>query len=275
METPSYFSVITADVRYDKELNSQQKLLFSEITTLTQATGECWASNAYFARLYEVDTRTIQRWIMKLKERGYISIQLIYKKGTKQVEKRIIRILIPPTTKVSPPHDNSVTTPHDKNVVDNNTSRNSTRDNNIEEEDIEVPKAIKKPQQGRANSSEVLASLKEDNPGKSSADLLLGMFFDLASETGSGMRRLNPMHIKRAIRDILIAGNVSADDVCHAIGYLFSEENFSQGQYAIILRRANQLTEDKVNQLLVYVDELKRKQPAKSVGGIEGAGRRL
>jgi len=73
-DKPSYFSILTAAVRYDKSLCANAKLLFSEITALTQAEGYCWASNKYFAELYDVDVSTIKRWISDLEKSGHIEL---------------------------------------------------------------------------------------------------------------------------------------------------------------------------------------------------------
>lgn len=91
-ENPSYYSVTPADVRYDNRLTDSEKLLYSEITALTQSSGECWASNEYFAKLYDVTNSTISRRISNLKKHGYLDVELLYKDGTKQIEKRIIKI---------------------------------------------------------------------------------------------------------------------------------------------------------------------------------------
>lgn len=72
IESPSYFAIIPASVRYDKNLCANAKLLYGEITALCHKEGYCWASNRYFANLYDVDERTIKRWIANLEENGYI-----------------------------------------------------------------------------------------------------------------------------------------------------------------------------------------------------------
>ncbi|MEX1377296.1 MAG: helix-turn-helix domain-containing protein [Eubacteriales bacterium] len=107
---PNYYAIIPADVRYDKQLSSSEKLLYAEITALTHKEGYCWATNAYFAELYSVDRRTIQRWLDKLKKYKYIKIQLKYVRGTKQVESR--KIWIKDSKFDVIPSDNNATTPH-------------------------------------------------------------------------------------------------------------------------------------------------------------------
>ena len=92
MDKPSYFAILTADVRYDKTLKPLARLLYAEITALCNKEGYCWAGNQYFADLYEVDKNTVSGWIGQLKTRGYITVQLEYKEGTKQILNRYIRI---------------------------------------------------------------------------------------------------------------------------------------------------------------------------------------
>ena len=91
-EKPNYYAVIPADVRYDNTLRANEKLLYGEITALAQKTGECWASNKYFSELYEVKPNAIATWIKHLKEKQYILIDYIYEKGTKEIQKRIIKL---------------------------------------------------------------------------------------------------------------------------------------------------------------------------------------
>jgi hypothetical protein len=92
MDKPSYYAILTADVRYDKTLKPLARLLFAEITALCNKEGYCWASNQYFADLYEVDKTTVSGWIGQLKTRGYLTVQLEYKEGSKQILNRYIKI---------------------------------------------------------------------------------------------------------------------------------------------------------------------------------------
>lgn len=70
----SYYAIIPANVRYDPELTEKAKLLYGEITCLSNKEGYCFATNNYFANLYNCTTRAIQNAISKLQERGYIKV---------------------------------------------------------------------------------------------------------------------------------------------------------------------------------------------------------
>lgn len=140
-EKPNYYSVIPAIVRYDNELKPNEKLLYGEITSLTNKNNECWATNSYFAKLYNVKSATISRWISHLKEKGYVIVDFTYKNETKEIEKRVIKIVgVPISQSMNTyiPNNQEVLSetsrgyiPNnqegiDKKVKDNNTSNNNT-----------------------------------------------------------------------------------------------------------------------------------------------------
>ncbi len=74
-EQPSYYAIIPASVRYDGKLSSAAKLLYGEITALCNKSGYCWATNAYFAKLYGVTTRSASSWLSQLENGGYITMR--------------------------------------------------------------------------------------------------------------------------------------------------------------------------------------------------------
>lgn len=130
-ENPSYYAVIPSQVRYDSELSPNEKLLYGEITALASKMGECFATNNYFAELYNVHFKTVSKWIQHLKDKGYIHIEMSYKEGTKNIEKRIIRVNgIPIRENVTTYTPNSGEGIH-KKTEDNNTSINNIKNNNI------------------------------------------------------------------------------------------------------------------------------------------------
>ncbi|HEI7111592.1 TPA: helix-turn-helix domain-containing protein [Staphylococcus aureus] len=131
-EQPSYYSIITANVRYDNRLTDSEKLLFAEITSLSNKYGYCTASNGYFATLYNVVKETISRRISNLIKFGYLKIEII-KEGNEVKQRKMYPLTqssIPIDAKINTPIDNSVNTPIDANVKENNTSINITRLNN-------------------------------------------------------------------------------------------------------------------------------------------------
>lgn len=131
----SYYAIIPANVRYDKDLAPNAKLLYGEITALCNEKGFCWASNQYFAELYGVSVLSIKRWVNSLVTKGYVYRILTYKPNSKEVDKRILSIdggIKIDTTSVQKCYDPSIkndTSSSIKNDTDNNTSINNTFNN--------------------------------------------------------------------------------------------------------------------------------------------------
>lgn len=92
IEKPSYYVLIPANVRYDKDLSSNAKLLYGEIMALCNKDGYCCETNDYFAKLYNLTQVSVSRLIKNLKEKKYIETEIIYKEGTNQIDKRYIYI---------------------------------------------------------------------------------------------------------------------------------------------------------------------------------------
>ena len=133
-EKPNYFAVIPADVRYDENLKLGEKMMYGEITSLTQKTGECWASNSYFATLYKVTPQAISKWIKALEKQKYITIE--YEKEGKSITKRIIKLVSTDIDRVSTPVERGINTSlegYQHRIKENNTSINNTSINNKRE----------------------------------------------------------------------------------------------------------------------------------------------
>ena len=149
METPQnkgYIAIIPAIVRYDKDLKPNEKLLFGEISALMDAKGFCWASNKYFAELYDVAVETVSRWITHLVKKGYVKSKIIYAEDGKTVLQRKLWAVLPILDecedpidekikgideKIKTPIDEKIKTPIDKKVKEINTRVNITSINNI------------------------------------------------------------------------------------------------------------------------------------------------
>ncbi|EGO5057605.1 helix-turn-helix domain-containing protein [Enterococcus faecalis] len=144
-EHRGYYAIIPAIVRYDNHLNVNAKLLYGELTALANERGYCWATNQYFANLYNVSKRTIISWLKQLEERNYIKMQIFYKPNSKMVDRRHIYILPYPTDTefYTPSEENFITygknhqegdeenftTPSEENFTENNTLINNTKNN--------------------------------------------------------------------------------------------------------------------------------------------------
>lgn len=134
MERPGYYGILPANIRYDKNLKPMEKIMYSELTALSNKNGYCNATNSYFAELYEVGKNTVSLWIGDLEKAGYIKTKLIYEPGTKNIKERRIYITNLITKNDDTYHEKEVDpitknddTPITKNREDNNTSINNTR----------------------------------------------------------------------------------------------------------------------------------------------------
>lgn len=129
----NYYAVLPANVRYDKNITPNAKLLYAEITALCNDKGYCWAGNAYFAELYGVTKTSISNWISSLQKNGYIDVQFIYKENSKEIQSRHISIAN------NIPIQNNLNT-YSKNIVggiqNNFTDNNKIINNKIISKDI-------------------------------------------------------------------------------------------------------------------------------------------
>ena len=86
---PKYYAIIPAYVRYDNELNADEKIIYAEITALSILRGYCFATNKYFSSLYNCHINTISRRIKALEKHGYIKVVLGRDEKTKKYTRRI------------------------------------------------------------------------------------------------------------------------------------------------------------------------------------------
>ena len=65
---PGFYAVIPADVRYDERIPPNAKLLYAEISALSDASGVCNAGDEWFLRCYGLSDRTVRRLLSALEE---------------------------------------------------------------------------------------------------------------------------------------------------------------------------------------------------------------
>lgn len=134
----SYYAVIPAPVLYSKDLTNFQKLLYANISALTNKDGYCFASNEYFSDLFGTTIETISRAISGIAKAGFVMIEIDKKAGN--VRKIYLSEQIPLLTKKSIGIDKNINTPIDKKVNNNNIVINSTNNTNIDKSILERKK---------------------------------------------------------------------------------------------------------------------------------------
>lgn len=143
MENSNYYGILPANVRYDKNLKPMEKIMYTELTALSNKNGFCNAQNAYFAKLYDVHKNTVGAWINKLEKSGYIRTKLIYAKdkegeSTKEIIERKIWIIQNPVKinsgncqeKDYKTANKKTETPVNEKTEENNTSNEYYKNNN-------------------------------------------------------------------------------------------------------------------------------------------------
>ena len=159
-DKPSFYGILPASVRYDKRVKPMARILFADITALANAKGYCNASNKTLGEWHEVAPETASRWVSNLKKTGHIEIVEI-KEGKNIIERRIYPIsnaapidkkINRVLTKTSKGYCQKDQDPIDKNVKENNTSKNITSINinkcvNTQNTPPQEPDEIERPTQ--------------------------------------------------------------------------------------------------------------------------------
>ena len=120
----SYYSIIPATVRYDKELKPAEKLLYGEVTALANRNGYCYAQNKYFAELYNVTNGTVSKWLSHLQKLGYIQIEIKRNEKQEIIARYIYIVDTPYGQKRLYPYCQKQPYPMVKNDIDNIINNN-------------------------------------------------------------------------------------------------------------------------------------------------------
>ena len=84
-----YYSIIPATVLYNKELKANEKLLYAIITSLACKEGYCFATNKYLAEKLDVNPKTISSWISNLRDRNFISVEVVRNENKQIIQRKI------------------------------------------------------------------------------------------------------------------------------------------------------------------------------------------
>lgn len=132
-----YYAIIPSKILIDKNITPNAKLLYGIISSLTNISGRCFASDSYFAEIFSVSKVSIQNWLKELEEAGYISRNIFYKEGSKEIDHRdiILNGLIGSQANKNTCIQENLYTGIQENLVDNNKDLNSislSKDNEAE-----------------------------------------------------------------------------------------------------------------------------------------------
>lgn len=219
MEKPNYYGILPANVRYDKELKPMEKILFTEISSLTSKEGYCYAKNSYFAELYDVHKNTVGNWINNLVKRGYLKSVIIYEKGTKNIQERRLYITTPTNEKTDTSINKKIDTCQSKNLEGNNEKIDTPINEKIEDNNTSI------------NNTSLLLNNNNNihvkNEFSQSCDKIKNKWIKIAYEFDlSGKQlKINDKR-KRAINNLL--KEYSLEEMLQAMGKIHTS-NFLQG----------------------------------------------
>lgn len=111
--TPTYFIQVPLDLLSGYDLTPTDYLVFGQIYTMLNVTHKCFMSNASIGHKLGIKANTVQKSISKMKKMGLLNTTLIYKDGSKEVDKRFITLT--PHDVYHHPHGRQSPTPRDEN----------------------------------------------------------------------------------------------------------------------------------------------------------------
>ena len=133
---------IPKNIWLSTELSALEKVLLAEIESLDSGEG-CIATNQYFADFLGVSKSWVSKLISGLEKKKFITLELVYKRGKKEIDKRIIR-RIPIELEDNTLYDNSDIpiapecsdiTEEEDNINNNNIYNNNLINNKVNKED--------------------------------------------------------------------------------------------------------------------------------------------
>lgn len=86
------FIIVPEFIIDDLNIPDGEKLLFGEIASNSLEKGFCWFSNKHLMERFHIGERTASRWVNDLRKKGYITIKIVKRKGSEEVDERQIRV---------------------------------------------------------------------------------------------------------------------------------------------------------------------------------------
>ena len=122
------------EVLTDEKLRNKEKVIYSLILFLSKERNFCFCNNKDLSELLNISVTQVSKLVNSLKEKGYINIEIVYKKDSKEVG---IRRLIPVEEKLntllnksSMPSQTKLQHPIEEKFKDNKYNKNKYKNNN-------------------------------------------------------------------------------------------------------------------------------------------------
>ena len=125
---------IPIEILTDNKLSDKEKYIYAIILYLSKENNYCYLTNKSISELLNISITQVSKLINSLKNKNYISIELIYKENSKQIEMRKLIPIVKNNdtylTKVKYPLQQNFNTPIEENFKDNKYNNKNININN-------------------------------------------------------------------------------------------------------------------------------------------------
>lgn len=97
-----FWGVLPAIIRHSNKVGHLSKVIYAEITALSNQKGYCWATNAHFEDLFDVSHQTVSKCITELVDAGFLNVE----DRSGRVQRKlhpVVKFEHPPASKVADP----------------------------------------------------------------------------------------------------------------------------------------------------------------------------
>ena len=125
---------IPIEILTDNKLSDKEKYIYAIILYLSKENNYCYLTNKSISELLNISITQVSKLVNSLKDKNYISIELIYKENSKQIEMRKLIPIVKNNdtylTKVKYPLQPNFNTPIEEKFKDNKYNNKNININN-------------------------------------------------------------------------------------------------------------------------------------------------
>ena len=138
---------IPIEILTDNKLSDKEKNIYAIILYLSKENNYCYLTNKSISELLNISITQVSKLVNSLKDKNYISIELIYKENSKQIEMRKLIPIVKNNdtylTKVKYPLQQNFNTPIEEKFKDNKYNNKNININNKYNSNNEIYKKSK------------------------------------------------------------------------------------------------------------------------------------